>query len=1273
MADSAISGLDPTPQNLNDSDITIISQNVNGVWVSVKMTLTQLKTFVRFGLDIPSIFGLTEAIASKAELVHGHTIADITGLATALNSKAPTVHTHGMGDITGLSTALDGKANTVHSHTMADITGLATALSNKFDADKLGVPNGAAPLGPDGLIPNNLLPAVFRWIILENDYSDFPQTGTEGVLYIDKTSNITYRWNGSAYIPLAGDVTQVTLGDGIDQAYPGNKGKVAYDHSQSDHAPVDAQKNSDITQQEIEEKLIGDVESHGHSIEKINGLSAALNGKAPTQHTHEMSEIDGLSDALDAKLDASEKDAPEGIPSLDEDGLLRLTQFPDLNFILTPKNIVVEKIIQSAGGVTVPSERNDIVSHGTIFSGDLSSPSRALDFNYEWIGNNSANFSFVQGDTIQFKFTETADLLTDTSDALILTLEFEDVNLGNGQTGRQAKVTVSNSTINEQGTRMTGDDGNQLDLRIDRTSGILSVTLENFPILSVDVGVVHNFVHFIEDGNTLKAMSYQVSNSSETIYNVPFDLEDGVLYRVSIECIINSRKLYSGDCFILYQNKARILIFRSSLKQQQLEELIDNHTHFINQIDGLQQTLDALGNALTQKSNIGHTHTVADVSGLQTLLNNINTALNGKAPTVHTHAISAITDLQGLLDSLRTDVDNKAASGHTHAISQITGLENQLNSKSPVGHDHPEITANNIMLVGFEVASMPVRVTDGDSTQLAIEKLQRQVDLLSGFAQNVFEPSEDFPFVQADGVLYLFSSGTVTDTQSAQDITLAPGYYRIIAGAAAELEPGVVDTDGKWTRVFKASNSSEVYVSQETSGENILAVGEYQSTGNPGFGNFGGVGYASNVVFPYLFKHIEELHRGVNGSGGVKGTRSGAISVSQPIIVATPLDVTLLIGANIIGATDTQAGFVWIRELSHGSVTVPNQFELTNGIYDGTTLGWDGVGTIEVSPDTFSGYRALRPNFQNDVVTYTIPDLETPTDDVTYNLGLQSEDGVIKFIEIVYTSAAGGSLTVKENGVDLFGELFATLPLNIQIRKLGDMIFEIIINDDGPTVVNRKIIFTDGEVENKFYLEGLFVEEVDVKPSLVQVESIRDPDGQWFNSGTVVDFVNKVLYWDRVHQLNIGSSGSPIMVPQYSSSRSISTGAFVEFNTETFDENDVKSIDFYLATTFDVESAKVQNKGHVSLNNVDNAGTIVTTLTNFVTGEIELIDADALVIDKIKFTRTSDTEVLVEYYEDATAVSNIFTIEEGAIFIIVEVKTSTGVEIINLPFDFGNV
>ena len=52
--------------------------------------------------------------------------------------------------------------------------------------------------------------------------------------------NKTYRWSGSAYVEIS---ASIALGETASTAYPGNKGKIAYDHSQAAHAPANAEQN----------------------------------------------------------------------------------------------------------------------------------------------------------------------------------------------------------------------------------------------------------------------------------------------------------------------------------------------------------------------------------------------------------------------------------------------------------------------------------------------------------------------------------------------------------------------------------------------------------------------------------------------------------------------------------------------------------------------------------------------------------------------------------------------------------------------------------------------------------------------------------------------------------------------------------------------------------------------------------------------------------------------------------------------------------------------
>ena len=77
-----------------------------------------------------------------------------------------------------------------------------------------------------------------------------------------KTINITPNSIGAA---ASSHGTHLTLGETISDAYRGDRGKAAYDHSKATHAPTNAQKNSDITKAEIEAKLTGNITSHTHN------------------------------------------------------------------------------------------------------------------------------------------------------------------------------------------------------------------------------------------------------------------------------------------------------------------------------------------------------------------------------------------------------------------------------------------------------------------------------------------------------------------------------------------------------------------------------------------------------------------------------------------------------------------------------------------------------------------------------------------------------------------------------------------------------------------------------------------------------------------------------------------------------------------------------------------------------------------------------------------------------------------------------------------------
>ncbi len=228
---------------------------------------------------------------------HAHTIANVTGLQDALDGKA------NVGDIPNIGNATAAKDGLMSS---ADFTKLQNieeganktivdasldnqsdhAISNKAVAAQLGnfvskttkingvaldsenitltadtlntvskddkgVANGIATLDDAGKVPASQLPSyvddVLEGYLKTEDGKFYKEaayttayTPEDGKIYVDLSTNKSYRWSGSVYVEIAGGVA---LGETEQTAYRGDRGKIAYDHSQTPHAPADAEAN----------------------------------------------------------------------------------------------------------------------------------------------------------------------------------------------------------------------------------------------------------------------------------------------------------------------------------------------------------------------------------------------------------------------------------------------------------------------------------------------------------------------------------------------------------------------------------------------------------------------------------------------------------------------------------------------------------------------------------------------------------------------------------------------------------------------------------------------------------------------------------------------------------------------------------------------------------------------------------------------------------------------------------------------------------------------
>lgn len=100
---------------------------------------------------------------------------------------------------------------------------------NALTINDKGVANGIASLDENGQIPMSQLPSEVGGLSEYNSRSDFPLVGEDGILYLAKDTNLIWRWDGNEYITISSDLE---LGETSTTAYRGDRGKIAYDHSQ---------------------------------------------------------------------------------------------------------------------------------------------------------------------------------------------------------------------------------------------------------------------------------------------------------------------------------------------------------------------------------------------------------------------------------------------------------------------------------------------------------------------------------------------------------------------------------------------------------------------------------------------------------------------------------------------------------------------------------------------------------------------------------------------------------------------------------------------------------------------------------------------------------------------------------------------------------------------------------------------------------------------------------------------------------------------------------
>lgn len=203
--------------------------------------------------------------ADFAEASHNHAIGNING-GTA--NRVAIYGTGGVLAVSPITTTKLGYLTDVTSNIQAQLNGKAASDHNHngvyAPADhnhdtvyekkaNRGVAGGYAPLESDGKIASTYLPSYVDDVIegylsggkfYKESAHSTEITGEGGKIYVDLSTEKTYRWSGSAFVEIS---ASLALGETASTAFAGDKGKIAYDHSQSTHARTDATKTEAST------------------------------------------------------------------------------------------------------------------------------------------------------------------------------------------------------------------------------------------------------------------------------------------------------------------------------------------------------------------------------------------------------------------------------------------------------------------------------------------------------------------------------------------------------------------------------------------------------------------------------------------------------------------------------------------------------------------------------------------------------------------------------------------------------------------------------------------------------------------------------------------------------------------------------------------------------------------------------------------------------------------------------------------------------------------
>ena len=239
--------LGPIIDKLNDIE-EFAEVNVQSDW---NQTDSSADDYIKNKPTIPSV-GNAEVEIQKNGTKVGSFTTNQSGSKVAVNITVPTgtaankdVPTSGdasasqvvMGDDSRLTDSRNAKdvyswakASSKPAYTASEVGAIPTSAK--------GAASGVATLDSTGKVPSSQLPSYVDDVLEYDTKSAFPTTGEAGKIYVDKSTDTTWRWSGTTYTQIKGDLA---IGTTTGTAADGGTASAHYSNTSNPHSVTKSQ------------------------------------------------------------------------------------------------------------------------------------------------------------------------------------------------------------------------------------------------------------------------------------------------------------------------------------------------------------------------------------------------------------------------------------------------------------------------------------------------------------------------------------------------------------------------------------------------------------------------------------------------------------------------------------------------------------------------------------------------------------------------------------------------------------------------------------------------------------------------------------------------------------------------------------------------------------------------------------------------------------------------------------------------------------------------